>query len=200
MTFPLRLAAPILVLLACLGSAGAQAPQAPIPNGQAGTTEQLMFAPPPGWVQVHQSRQGGIYSDVFVPPGQTLERWSEMLVMQVWPPGKTPDVLLEEFTANVRKGCPQANPGPVQLGSVNGYLAGFRALNCPVNQATQRGEASFFYVVAGKQAVYVAQRAWNLPPNTGIPKDVGDRANTYLRGIFPCDVADNRHPCGKPMR
>jgi hypothetical protein len=185
----------VLAALLLLPPAAAWA-QAPGPQG-----EHFFIALPDGWVEAARTRQQGADVIAYVPKGQTAESWSDMLTLQVFS-GMTalpPRVFYERTTATVTKTCDGPQAGDLQSGLSNGYPSAFWVLGCGRNRLSGRGETSFFRLIQGQTALYMAQRAWRTDDYTDggppIPAAESQAAVGLLTSFGVCDPQADGHPC-----
>lgn len=191
------LAAVFAVLALFASAASAQQPQ---PQPQP--TEQLTLQPPEGWSQAFHLRQGSTELVEFIPAGQTLENWRDMVVVQTLFGLKsmTPELYLGSATpGQMQENCEDPRFGEIQKGKPNGYNAAFQIVECPVNKRSGKGEISMFLVIQGEVNTYALQRAWQVEPfaesHHSVPKEALDKAVAYLRSVRLCDPANPAHPC-----
>lgn len=170
----------------------------------AQTAEQLQLGLPEGWSKAFETRHGSTEITEFLPAGQSLQDWRDMLVLQVQQ-GKPvpPEMFLESIPGTLAKHCDNPRAGEVQKGQGNGYAAAFRIVECPLNRLTGKGELSIFLVLQGTGALYAMQRAWQTAPFPGQPvpisREATDEAVAWLRSVTLCD-GSAKHPCAGRYR
>ncbi|WP_142849293.1 hypothetical protein [Telmatospirillum sp. J64-1] len=154
--------------------------------------EQLYLEPPPGWEKAYDTRQGTAEIRQFVPEGQNLDDWSDMVVVQVMHGLSTmpPDLFLASVPGQLEKYCEEPRFGDIQKGLMAQQEAAFQIVQCPLNTLTGRGELSMFLVIKGQSNLYALQRAWQTPSYLGedapIPQAAMDAGIAYLRAAKLC--------------
>lgn len=128
----------------------------------------------------------------FVPAGQTVEDWTEMLTVQVFRHA-TVDApsFLRAVGTRYMEACPGTTAKGIFTGHVNGYVVSMLLLKCPQNPATRKPETTAFRVIKGNDALYSVQHAWRAVPSD---QDV-DRAMHDLAKVTVCDTRAADHPC-----
>lgn len=170
-------------------------------DGQTRPGERFLIALPEAWAEVARSRQQGADVIAYVPRGQDAESWTDMLTLQVYS-GMTAlpaQAFYERSLANVQKVCDGAQAADMQSGLSNGYPSAFWVLGCGRNRATGVGETSFFRLIQGDGALYMAQRTWRTetyteggPPVT--PQET-QAAIELLSSFSVCNPQAPDHPC-----
>ncbi len=112
-------------------------------------------------------------------------------------------VVLEQSLAEAKADCPDLIVRPIQEGRINNYRGAFLLVGCP-GESDRPGEVNLVKVVGGNDNLYMIQRTWrmpaldpNNPPLDGHTLDLWTR---YLSMQKPCDVDNQRHPCGDASR
>ena len=181
-----------LLLMAC----PALAQDAAVPGG-----ERFYIALPTDWVEVARTSQGGADVLAYVPKGQSPDQWTDMLTVQVYS-GMTAlpaHTYYERATANIMKTCDGPRAGDMQSGLSNDYPSAFWVLGCGRNQTTGMGETSFFRLIQGDGALYMAQRTWRTRSYTDGGPPVSDQAAgaaiDLLRSFGVCNPQAPGHAC-----
>jgi S1-C subfamily serine protease len=148
--------------------------------------ENLLFAPPKGFkVGYHEDRNS---MTEFVPDGQTVEDWTEMLTVQIFRDRTAePAAFLQSIAAQWQSVCPESPKSTIVNGHVNGYLVSVLELKCPRHPITGKPENTMFRAVKGKDALYSVQYAWRAVPS--------DAAQQAVSKSTVCDTRDPSHPC-----
>jgi hypothetical protein len=154
--------------------------------------ENLLFAPPKNFKIGHHDERIGSLTE-FVPDGQTVEDWTEMVTVQIFHDLKVdPAPFLQTIGKGFAKGCPGFNsPKGIVTGQENGYVVSMLVVRCPNNPSTGKPETTLFRVIRGKDALYSVQHAWR---SVASDRDLGD-AVLALRKVILCDTRDPSHPC-----
>jgi len=160
--------------------------QTPFPTGSL-QDENLLFAPPSNF-KIGYRVDRNLMTD-FVPSGETVDDWNEMLTVQVFRNLK--DLTAAAFLQNVGgmylKACPDTAKNEIVTGKVNSYAVSMLALKCPSNPKTGKPETTVFRAIRGKDALYVVQHAWKTVPSDGAKRAISTSS--------VCDTRDPEHPC-----
>jgi len=166
--------------------------------------EQFFLRIPDGWKEVVRTRQQGADIVAYVPQEQNATQWTDMLSIQVFQ-GMTAlpaQSFYERYSTSYRKSCETVRIGQMQTGVSNGYPSAFWIMACGNQLQAGTGETSFFRLVQGNKALYVAQRTWRTArfdaqktsPITGPASDV---AIETLKHFGLCDPSMADRPCPK---
>lgn len=179
-----------------------QLPVTPPSNGEV--TERLIMTPPQGW-QIHGSAAGqnSITKQMF-PPGQSPEKWSEMMTVQVIADGHAdPRDYIQRVVEASRNNCEASGPSPVSEAQTNGYPVATLTVTCTKGRQTGLGGLVAVKAIRGNAALYVIERIWRGQPFerneiAPVPNDMLQEWAGFLRNVSACDNADPaRHPCPK---
>lgn len=159
--------------------------------------ENLLVGAPAGYTIGFQGKNDDGLITEWVPKGETVENWTEMLTVQVFYQLKTtPDAFMHALERRWRAACPEADEAqPIASGDENGYPTQVWLLSCPQNPSTGRPEITWFKAVQGDDSFYVVQEAFKfMPSEQQITRWVG-----YLKAVHVCDSrrADRACPKGK---
>lgn len=141
-------------------------------------SQKIGFDFPQSWTP-HSQRQGRVYLMEFIPSGQTLETWREMITLMGLQDGAsvTPESVLQGEKELVRKHCPEAfHAQDLPSPSHQGYLSRRFIAGCGKTQNSNSEYGLYFYVW-GKRDLYMLKRSirgLNQPPNveTGFGKEL----------------------------
>jgi hypothetical protein len=136
---------------------------------------------PKGYKAVHQhtSEFGSIQE--FVPEGENLSQWTEMLTVQILPHRR--EWTLSEFRATLEELWRSMNPGSsselIEQGfeGLNPML--FWSLTCPLNRKTAKPEMTWIKIVMQNGYSTVVQKAFKFRP----PADAIAFWVSYLRDV-----------------
>jgi hypothetical protein len=176
----------------------AEAQQPTPPSG-----EQLLVPPPLGWKVGYHQKQGNVEVTEVLPPGQTVQEWTEMLAVQViaGPPQKTPQEILKDQLEQIRKDCQDIGAGPVNLGVENGYDTAVRAIACTRLKQWPKGELGLYKVMKGRDRLYIVQRSWRGEPfdkqHLPVPAETTQQWLAFMQQVVLCDPRDPHRPCPK---
>jgi hypothetical protein len=175
-------------ILAALGSAAA---------ADVLVNENLLAGAPPGYKIGFQDKKSELQQTEWVPVGQTVDKWTEMLTVQVFYGLKTtPQQFMRTLEQRWHGACPGAGEAqPIVSGVENGYASLLWILDCPQNPTTGQLELTWFKGIQGNDSFYVVQKAFKFSPN----KEQIARWVGYLKAVQVCDsrIADRACPQAK---
>jgi hypothetical protein len=186
---PLNAAPGSVVRLAIIANDPEPIPRMPARSQMA--AESLLLSPPKNFVVGYQANDGRRSIREFVPIGEAVGDWSEMLTVQLFHGAAIgAPTFLQRVAAKYMNDCPGTTAKGIFTGQVNGYVVSTLLLKCPRNPATDRPETTAFRIIKGNDALYSVQYAWrSVPTNQAI-----DDALHSLGKVAVCDrTAD--HPC-----
>lgn len=198
----MRPTAPVLrAVLACLAVTGC-APASPPSAGPPG--EQLLVSlPPRDWVVGYTAGDGRQTITEYVPRGQTVEDWSEMLTVQTFRGDPTPALAFLERTkavADRERPCDVTDFSIMGSRKVNGYDGSRAQMFCTRGKRNGKGEITLFQALRGRDSLYVVQRAKRTRPYTtrAVPwtREEIQAWNAHLNSVLVCDLRDPGRPCG----
>ncbi len=179
----------------------------PPPRESLPPGENLLLAPPEGWELGFSDRDDDQAQYEYLPRGQEIESWTELLTVQVFFALKNvpPRAVLERMRRGFEANCDGAAAEAAAERTIAGYPAARQLLLCGRNRAgagpagDQKGEIALILAVGGRDALYVVQRAWRGPPFRG-PAPEAARAllaewHRYLDQVRVCDTRDRAKPC-----
>ncbi|GAA0572517.1 hypothetical protein [Caenispirillum bisanense] len=185
-------AAAVLTLATATAAAAQEATRQP---------EVYGFAVPQRWEEVDRSRQQNVDMITFVPQGQSLQGWKDMIILQVYREmtALPAESLRERTVSALRAACDEASAGALQTGLSNNYPSAFWITACTRNSQSGQGEIAYFRSLQGNDNLYLVQRVWNTPPFDSSAPAVSDaekqEAIAILRALTVCQPGDARHPC-----
>lgn len=178
--------AAVLVIAAVLSLAAATS-HAQLKN------ENLLVAMPDGFKVGHSASRNGMDMQEWVPSGETVQDWTEMVTVQVF--RNRPDIDPGRYQAEMSKlwarACPGAIVGPVVTGITNGYPSASLLLRCPLLASTGKPEVAAIKAIKGRDSFYVVQRAVRTEP---APAKL-DQMKQYLDRVSVCDTRLADRPC-----
>ena len=163
------------------------------------TGENLLIEIPSGYELGHQQKTDQGEINEFIPKGETVENWSEMITVQLLPAHNNNTKFYAIFESLVKQACTNGSTEVIATAEENGYPVKVFMLSCPANQSTDMGEVTFIKTVEGKDKFYVVQKAWRTPkykPDQ-LPLASGDIAKwtQYLRSVHVCDSRIKERNC-----
>lgn len=155
--------------------------------------ENLLVSLPDGFKLGHRAAKGPRLIAEYVPNGETVQNWSQMITLQVFRDlaRSDPAVLAGNIAALWTRGCAGGTAGIVQSFQENGYPATLWRYACPLNTATGQPENMWLKAVGGADALYVVQLAFRLELAASHQEGV----LIYLETVSVCDTRTPEHPC-----
>src|SRR5262245_33524410 len=163
------------------------------------TGENLLVEIPPGYeLGYHQESDQGEINE-FVPKGETAEKWSEMITVQLFPAHNNNSQFYATFESLANQACKDGITHVVATTKENGYPVKVFQLFCPTNLQTNMGEVTFIKTIEGKDKFYVVQKAWRTEKydKERLPITSEDivKWTQYLRSVFVCDSRIKKRKC-----
>lgn len=160
--------------------------------------ENLLVGLPSGYeVAHHQKTAAGEISE-FVPEGETVENWSEMLTIQLLPPGNEVEGFYERFDSMVKQVC-GGSTRVVATEEENGYTVKFFHMYCPSNPQTDTGETTFIKAIEGKDKFYAVQKAWRTeeygPGEVPLTEEDIINWTLFMKSVTVCDTRIKGKKC-----
>lgn len=196
-----RLALTIAGLAAAMIHALSTAVAAQNQEGAGTRTEVLMLVPPPGWELAMNQRNDQMFVIQYVPPGQSVDNWREMVQAQIFfgVVDLAPTEFLDNMHALYADACQGVRAEPNQLTYDFGYATSQRVLACGRNAHDNLGGVSMFKAIQGRESLYAITRAWrgpaynpsNLPVSTETLAAWAD----FFTSIRLCDNRNPNAPC-----
>jgi hypothetical protein len=154
--------------------------------------ENLLVAQPEGFKVGYQANKDNSAISEWVPEGQSVDAWTQMLTVQVYRGSKAdPATFLQSIGKQWSDACPGSSGKGIFTGQTNGYVVSMLVLRCPKNLTTGKPETTAFRVIKGSDALYSVQRAFRSEPSDTELDDVMH----YLAKVSVCDTRAPDHPC-----
>ncbi|MCP5367007.1 MAG: hypothetical protein H6907_05295 [Hyphomicrobiales bacterium] len=199
-----RLFLAVAVMLAAAGAAPAPA------WAQAQDKGEFLFAKPPeGWKLGYQNDEGTQRVREYIPEGEKVEDWTNMIVVQVF--GNKGHIAPKDLAAgmftNYQRGCAKAEFGMKVEGTQNGYDVFSVMIQCKdpkpradnPNLAPRKLEVNWVKIIRGANTLYVVQRQWRADqPGPDYPLTSRDALKPwaeFMRATELCDVNDIKRTC-----
>ncbi|MEH6629386.1 MAG: hypothetical protein V7776_01085 [Halopseudomonas aestusnigri] len=169
--------------------------------GQGGNGEFFMASIPDGWQALPRATKAQQTSAEWLPQGQTVENWTDMITVQVFPGWAEGDVsvFLDELADIYKQNCEVSGATPPLKDKVNGFLTGFRLINCTRDLTRNSGEVSLFRALIGKNAAYLIQRVFRVPEFEIGAKPVTDeimvKAYGSISSVGACQLNSKQYTC-----
>jgi hypothetical protein len=194
-----------LLALSSLGPARAEG-VAGLPEG-----EFLFASPPDGWVLGYRAKRGDTTIFEYVPAGETVQNWTEIVTVQVWQ-GARPSWDPEKFVAHIagtfQRACQTFRASPPSVRQIGGYDNASVAVECrdpdrsqaPSQVMLKKIEFLVVRVIRGKDGFYVVQRAWHSDteqPDSPMSLERKTKEwGAYMLRVEVCDTRDPALVCG----
>lgn len=192
-------AAAVLIGLAvaCLGE--------PAP-AQTLRNEQLFVGIPDGWAKVYENSAAEGSITEYVPHGERVEAWSEMLTLQRYN-GVLVDIpsYLQQVIDRFTEGCAQARHDGPRRSTAGAYPAGTAFIECRGPDPSKVAPGVILKVVEfvaikatqGQDALYVVQRAWhgNDPYYHPLNFETANQWLSVVRDAELCNLEDRSQTC-----
>jgi hypothetical protein len=163
------------------------------PAAAAFINENLITTAPAGYHVGFQNKGDDGRITEWVPAGQTVENWTEMVTVQVFYHLKvSPEAFMSNLETRWLRGCPGSDRAlPIANTVENGYPTLVWLLSCPQNPASGKVEITWFKGVQGNDSFYVVQKAFRFAPS----KEQITRWVGYLKAVHVCDSRLPEHAC-----
>ncbi|WP_343715022.1 hypothetical protein [Inquilinus sp.] len=194
---------PILLAGAMAGCTPRTELSSPSPPGMARKDRmaELLFVPiPQGWVLANRGTTPEMILSEYVPAGQTVDRWSDMITVMTIDRQAAPSlaVLVQRLDQRFRSGAGCAVAPlvePPTFRSDGPYPFAVQAVICGRTENGGMGEYMAHRVIEGRDAYYDVQRSWRLPPATSANLPVTAKMRDEAIGLLQAvGVCDNRLP------
>ena len=163
-------------------------------SAQPGLRDENFLTPLPHGFKIGLSHvQGRLATQEFVPTGETVQNWSEMVTVQIFlgQQSRPAGPFLQNMVMLWSRACPNVLHGPVTSGLVNGYPSSMLLLTCSRDPLTGKPETTLFRAVSGADSFYVAQYAFG---HVAAPAEV-EKAKAYMTTVTACDTRMPAHSC-----
>jgi len=155
--------------------------------------ENLIVTPPAGFKVGYKGTNNGMNMMEWVPAGETVQNWSEMVTVQIF--NKRADLDPAQFLGRLQQqwltACQGSKPASILTGKANGYTASMMMLHCPLLAATGKPETTMFRAIKGNDSFYVVQRAVRAAASA----DQVEKMKQYLGEVSVCQAGSSQHPC-----
>jgi hypothetical protein len=168
--------------------------------------EQLFVGIPNGWNEAWRQEQPTQTIIEYLPPGQTVTDWTEMVTTQEFP-GAQLDTLqyLEKVATAFGAGCQASRHEGPRASEENGYPVALAYLECKGPDPTKAApgvvlkniEFLAIKAIQGVKALHVVQRAWHGDDETQHPLQSANAKDwvAVVRDAELCDLADSSRTC-----
>jgi hypothetical protein len=150
------------------------------------------------YYQAHQDKGGGFGINEFVPRGQTVHRWREMVTMLTDYRNRPSSP--KSHARRLMKGSARDCNGPggkiLASGKRGGYRYALFFQECPLAKETGDPEWDLYLAIKGRDSFYTLIKAWKSKPSAS---DL-----SYWRGVFKkayvCDTRRSGPACPEGLK
>lgn len=133
-------------------------------------SERLVLQPYPGdlsWREVTNTSQGGQFLREQIPEGQKIESYRDILTAQSFPDsrGVSPTEFLGGMLRRVGGVCRGVRVNGPKEQVESGFPVAYAQAYCGQQIGKNFGVVMFFKAIQGKDAMYVVQREFRVPPS-----------------------------------
>lgn len=155
--------------------------------------ENLLISPPPGFKVGFESDKNKVIMQEWVPQGQTVDEWTDMVTVQIFLGGKDLDdkQFADFMTKQWSSACQGGTGTPAASSLDNGYASSSFTLSCPLNTATGKPEYTLVKAIKGTDSFYAVQKAFRFTPS----QEQIAQWSQYLNNVHVCDTRGDTHPC-----
>jgi hypothetical protein len=169
-------------------------PEEPIDSSMGLENENLIAVVPDGFEMGYQSQQDNFVMNEMVRNGETVDNWTTLITVEIFPGEKTttPKQYQQTLTERWFGACENSESYPVADGEENGYKFVLWQLYCPLNRSSQTMEYTYLKAIQGNDSFYLVQVAFRHEPSDA---EVTQWMQ-YLKGVQVCDsrIADRACP------
>jgi hypothetical protein len=179
-------------------AAGPQVQRVMIPGGDG---EAVTIRMPQGWILANRGERDGIAVLEWIPSGQTLTGWTDIITLQRLP-GITdvaPAEMLDRMVTDYRRACADMITGTRTVTAIANFPVAVHLVACPDYAATRQSEITLFTGIAGENSFYLLQRAWRRAPFQGRDVPLTDaemqEGGRQIGDVSACRLGDPAAPC-----
>ena len=128
--------------------------------------ERIHFPVPNGWVQGYFNRVNFINSVEYVPTGQSIKNWRQLITVQTLykKSNAEPATYLNSIRTQSSKVCDHFESMPIKMESQRAISTASMIGFCSRYTATGKGEITIYRVLKGRKNFYILQKAWKTAP------------------------------------
>jgi hypothetical protein len=155
--------------------------------------ENLIEHVPPDFTVGTRSSSGTLLMTEFVPQGETVTGWSELVTTQVFLAQRHRDsaAFLSQVGKRWLQSCPGSRPDTIRTGQSNGYMVSMTILKCEQSPRTGHAENTVFRAISGQDSFYLVQYAYRSTLDQGKLS----KALAFMSTVTVCDTRSTDHPC-----
>lgn len=165
-------------------------------------SQRFMHGLPAGWKPAFEQTAGGRYIIEYLPAGQTVHDWREMITVQGFRnmakvPGASPRRILEVMIEQHRKICGERLVSKLLgEGRVDSYSAFTAIIGCngiqsnhPSGLRTGQGEIAYYIAIQGTNDIYLIHRAARFETGTSA-QQVVDQVTRGMGATGPIKLCE----------
>ena len=125
--------------------------------------EQLLFMLPDNWNESYTDRTENLSTSEYVPTGQSMDDWQEMISVQVLleSPDTDPDKMLSRVATHLKNECVDFIIKPITLTGLNDKYPTLAMMTiCGKKTEKDFGEIGLVRGISGKTNFYLLQKIW----------------------------------------
>ena len=152
------------------------------------------FSPPNGYKLGFTDSSNEIYTQEWIPNGETIKDWSRMMTVQVLYNYNTKSTLknfVDRFIGIIVDFCDEGRGLEISSGEEYGYSYNYFMTICGKNPNTKKPEYTMIKVISGNDALYLIQKAWRYEPTNSQIQDW----SKLVSKVFLCDSRNKNAPC-----
>ncbi len=160
--------------------------------------ENLITKVPAGYKLGFQQATDQMKMMEFIPEGESVEDWSEMITIQMFDPANRNEEFYERLDSLVKEACEDGSTHVTATREENGYPVKVFQMYCPENLKTGMGEVTFLKTIEGKDKFYVVQKAWRTEKYSDDDTLTEEDYVTwiqYLKAVYVCDSRVESRKC-----
>lgn len=183
-----------LSFVAMMGGAHAAASPETFPR------EQLRVPTLTGWTAIANLNDPVGENSEWIPTGEKDDSWIRKISIQAF--RGSPLTATEFLTLALDRSadvCDGLSASPIQALNTTSYDMGERVVYCYRYKGDAMGHTTLYWVLRGKQALYVVSLAWRTPPFTADSLPISDQqlreAQMLTRQITLCQKSSTGNSC-----
>jgi hypothetical protein len=161
-------------------------------NAQIQSSEHIFTFIPKNYeigYQVHDENQ---YLTEYVPKGQTVENWQEMITIRQFQMKLTAEEIAQSYQKKWAIDCPVGGViSNITNQQTSGYPSSAWMMSCPEGKVFGKPEYTWFKSIRGNDVLYVVHYSYRHIPSATEKK----RTQKYLQNIIVCNTKSKKHPC-----
>lgn len=154
-----------------------------------------------GWKLAWANKGRGWQAVEFVPKGEELKSWSQLVTVQIYYNQNQlhPLAFSATMSQNFERGCDKVKTETSAAEKQNGYLTAEVVLACTREKKTGKGSLTIIRSFAGRDSFYVVQWATRVNPyplgQKPVGQDVIENWRDFLKSAKLCDTRRDKQRC-----